>query len=857
MKRSDLLQLLEAGLAAGQPAYVRQAAQRYLLDWPGDLAVQLALARAYAAEGRAHTAVDMLTSLVAADPEAAAAHRLLADQQRVLIDPNAAALAEASAHVLDGLGQRGALPDWAMAARAAYLADHIGDWDTAQREAQLALRAAPTPGGGVPLVSLLAVSAVWHAGRLDLARPLVDGFHARWPEVVAFRLCLAESLMAAGDHTQAIGLLHDAASKDVGGQVVVRHWGKNHPYRALWDNAASPSLPGPLPAELMAMLGLNQLASTAHANGSKAGPGEAEELAAIQAKLDELAARLPSAQAVKHRLQHLKRKEASLEPPAPSMHYVFLSSRTRLTQVYGAAGFSRVDAALKRAAGLLLKQTSMKTAVLYVDDPASLSPFGLRPANPTNAWDIKVLAGKLAGRIKTGGGTLGALLIIGGPDIIPFHHLPNPTDDADADIPSDNPYATADDNYFVPEWPIGRLPTGAGTDPAPLLDQINRLGGSRPAANRSGYSDWLQRLQHWFQELYLRRARRRSFGYSANVWRNASAAVFHQIGDPKELLTCPPLDANALPLEGLAPSRLSYFNLHGIEDGAEWYGQRSFDDPGTLPEYPIALRPADVSNHGRAPVVVFSEACYGANVLGKQTEEALCLKFLASGSRVVVGSTKIAYGSVTTPLVGADLLGRCFWQNLTNGVPAGEALRRAKLQMAQEMHSRQGFLDGEDQKTLISFILYGDPLATAPEAGLAAKQKHTPLRLAKTPAATPTVCDKTVTAGAGRLAASEITPEMVSQIKSAVARYLPGMTDAHMQFAHTHSACLGTDHTCPTAQLSRSAGSAKAGAKTGPAGATTVVTLSKSIRSSSRLHPHYARLTLDANGAVVKVAVSR
>jgi tetratricopeptide (TPR) repeat protein len=853
MNRSDLLQLLEAGLAAGQPVYVRQAAQRYLLDWPGDLAVQLALARAYGAEGRAHTAVDVLTALVAADPEAAAALRQLADQQRVLNDQNAAALSDASAHVLDGLGRRGALPDWAMSARAAYLADHIGDWDTAQREAQLALRSAPTH----PLVSLLALAAVWHVGRLDLARPLVESYHARWPDVVAFRLCLAECLLAAGDHPRAIALLHDAAAKDVGGQVVIRHWGRNHPYRALWENAASPSLPGPLPAELMAMLGLNQLRTVADPAGGKTGPGAAEELAAIQAKLDELAARLPSAQAVKHRLQHLKRKEATAEAPAAAMHYVFLSSRTRLTQVYGAAGFVRVDAALRRAGGLVLKQTGMATSVLYVDDPATLSPFGLRPANPTNAWDIKVLIGKLAGRLKNTGSTLGAVLIVGGPDVIPFHHLPNPTDDADADIPSDNPYATADNNYFVPEWPIARLPTGAGADPAPLLDQINRLGGSRPAANRSGYSDWLQRLQHWLREQYLHRARQRSFGYSANVWRSASAAVYHQIGDPKELLTCPPLDANALPLEGLSPSRLSYFNLHGIEDGAEWYGQRSVDDPGSLPEYPIALRPADVSNHGRAPVVVFSEACYGANVIGKQTEEALCLKFLASGSRVVVGSTKIAYGSVTTPLVGADLLGRCFWQNLTNGVPAGEALRRAKLQMAQEMQSRQGFLDGEDQKTLISFILYGDPLATAPEAGLAAKQKYAPLRLAKTPAATPTVCDKTVTAGAGRLPAADITPEMVSQIKSAVARYLPGMSDAHMQFAQTHTACLGTDHTCPTAQLARS-DPAKAGAKNAnPATATTVVTLSKSIRSSSRLHPHYARLTLDASGAVIKVAVSR
>ncbi|MCC7359056.1 MAG: hypothetical protein IT317_06250 [Anaerolineales bacterium] len=855
MNRSDLLQLLEAGLAAGQPAFVRDTARRYLLDWPGDLAVQLALARALAAEGRAHSAVDLLSTLVAADPEAAAALRLLADQQRVLNQASEAAQTEAAAHIVDGQGRRGALPDWAMTARAAYLAGHVGDWDTAQREAQSALRSAPLS----PLVGLQAVAAVWHGGRLDLARPLVEGFFARWPDVVAFRLCLAECLMAAGDHARAMGLLHDAAAKDVGGQVAERHWGRSHPYRAVWDNAAAASLPGPLPVELMAMLGLNQLTTTAGAGGAKVAPGGAEELAAIQAKLDELAARLPSAQAVKHRLQHLKRKEAGLKEAAPNLHYVLLSSRTRLTQVYGAAGFNRVDTALRRAAGVVLRLTGMAAAVLYVDDPATLSPFGLRPANPTNAWDIKVLVGKLANRLTQSGGSLGAVLIVGGPEIIPFHLLPNPTDDADAEIPSDNPYATADDNYFVPEWPIGRLPTGAGADSAPLLEQISRLGGSRPVAGRSGYADWLARLGHWFRELYLSRARARSFGYSANVWRSASAAVYHQIGDPKDLLTCPPLDANGLPVQGLAPSRLSYFNLHGIEDGAEWYGQRSFDDPGSLPEYPIALRPADVANHGRAPVVVFSEACYGANVIGKATEDALCLKFLASGSRVVVGSTKIAYGSVTTPLVGADLLGRCFWQNLTNGVPAGEALRRAKLQMAQEMQSRQGFLDGEDQKTLISFVLYGDPLASAPEAGLTAKAKPPSLRLAKTPTPTPTVCDKTVSVSAGRLGAHEVTPEMVAQIKSAVARYLPGMADAHMQLAHTHTACLGTDHACPTADLARRSGgrSGKAGQPHSAVGPTTVVTLSKSIRASSRLHPHYARLTLDANGAVVKVAVSR
>ena len=62
------------------------------------------------------------------------------------------------------------------------------------------------------------------------------------------------------------------------------------------------------------------------------------------------------------------------------------------------------------------------------------------------------------------GQMIGALVIVGGPDIVPFHHLPNPTDDIDKDVPSDNPYATLDSNYFVPEWPVGRIPGEAGKD---------------------------------------------------------------------------------------------------------------------------------------------------------------------------------------------------------------------------------------------------------------------------------------------------------------------------------------------------------------------------------------------------------
>ncbi len=818
MKRADLLSLLEAALAAGQPRYAGQAARRYLADWPNDLGLRELAARASLAEGDRRAALDDLRAVVEADPEAFAAQRRLA-ALLAEVDVSAAALAFACAQVGDGQGAPApvVLPAWAKAVRAAYLAERVGDLETARRESWAGL-AADTPA---PLPSLVHLTTVWHAGQLALALPLAEGFAARWPKVVAFRLCLAECLFAANEAARAMALLHDAAAQDVSGQVARRHWGETHPYRALWEADLAAPLPGPVPAELIQALGLNRLPGTVAAKAAEAAPTptdpepvmSSEALAEIQAELAGVAERL--------------RLKTARGGPLQDW-YILLSSRTRLAQKFGSAGFSRVDQAMRQLAAA---QTVMRGTVVYVDEAASLQPFQLQPVDATKAWDIKLLLHQLAQALRAKGDGLGALLIVGGPDVVPFHHLPNPTEDPDADIPSDNPYATLDENYFVPEWPVGRLPAGAGRDPAPLVQALHhaaRQHGQRKGAAQRG---WL--AQFWQRLLALTRrpaapAAATSFGYSANIWRQASAAVYDVIGDRGGLVTCPPVDATRLPPEGLAPAHLSYFNLHGIEDGPEWYGQRSHDDPANLPEYPVALRPRDVVNGGRAPHVVFSEACYGANVFGKTVEDALCLRFLAAGTRVLVGSTKIAYGSVGEPLIGADLLGQCFWQNVNAGLPAGEALRLAKIQMAQDMHTRQGFLDGEDQKTLISFVLYGDPLA------LVADQSDSAARAAKRRALKFKAL-RPVTVPATPIE-SALTPETVAQIKSLVAQYLPEMRDAELRAARTRAL---------------PANAKRAGTR------ATTVTLAKTVRTKTSVHPHFARITLDDSGRIVKLSVSR
>jgi hypothetical protein len=314
------------------------------------------------------------------------------------------------------------------------------------------------------------------------------------------------------------------------------------------------------------------------------------------------------------------------------------------------------------------------------------------------------------------------------------------------------------------------------------------------------------------------------------------------------MVTSPPIQTGNYPGFN-SSSQYSYFNLHGLEDAPEWFGQREsrLDSTDGI-EFPIALSPNDIINSGRAPEIVFSEACYGANVIAKKTEDALCLKFLASGSRTVVGSTKISYGSINPPLIAADLLGRLFWEQLRKNTPVGEALRRAKIKLATEMHRRQGFLDGEDQKTLISFVLYGDPLFS-PSKEPSRRRRKSIQRQKITNVEVKTAC----ALGGPDLAATDAAQVPLDQVKSIMANYLPGMADAELTVHTQTCSCSGVDHSCPTAQL---------GSKTPEMiqtdhGDLMQVTFSKRISTEDHNHPRFARLTLNQNGKVIKLAVSR
>ncbi|MGA2111178.1 MAG: hypothetical protein ABSG98_03375 [Anaerolineales bacterium] len=551
-----------------------------------------------------------------------------------------------------------------------------------------------------------------------------------------------------------------------------------------------------------------------------------QELQQVRAELDRVAQRL-----------HMRKERGDEDRRRPSL--IVLSSLANLRSQYGPEGRTSIVRSLSALVRSRSVREGWSARAIYVDDAETLTPLGLASVKASNAAEVKRLVCELDAALARRGEMIGALLIVGGHDIIPFHRLPNPADDDDHDVPSDNPYATRDDNYYLPEWPVSRIPSPVGSDPQFLLKAIERMMDASPAKTPTA----LAQIAGWIGLIFRPTERRfhKSLGYTASIWRSSSLGAYRPIGQSDSMLTSPPIDADTLPVGDLSFPRCSYFNLHGLEEEAEWYGQRSPGSLASIVEFPTALRPDQVSNSGRAPAIVFSEACYGANILGKTADTALALKFLESGTRALVGSTKIAYGAAAPPLIGADLVALYYWQSLVRGLPSGEALRQAKLSFAEEMRRRQGYLDGEDQKTLISFIHLGDPLFALPEFCRPARAKAA-LRSASRRANPDLLTVKAL----DDAAQANLPPDLVRSLQEVLKESLPGMSDSRTRVFEPQIP-PGLNPDTLKGAAARSAGGLPA----------WVISLDKRFDGHGSGHAQFARVSLDAAGHLIKLVVSR
>jgi hypothetical protein len=588
--------------------------------------------------------------------------------------------------------------------------------------------------------------------------------------------------------------------------------------------------------------------------------------------------------------------------------YVILTSKEKLVEQFGVNSTKQIEAAMQELIKSIEINKRWKGLILYADQgtclPEQFSTFKFSQAKSTDPWSIKLALVDLDSTLKKHGMMIGSVLIVGGSDIVPFHHLPNPTDDSDEDVPSDNPYGTRDQNYFLPEWPVGRLPGGIGDSERRTRFIVQTLKIYADRHTRATVATTNQPvLVHWVKSLsnlvlgaipawIYPRIKPQAFGYSAAAWKKASFQVFKTIGPSKMVSISPPTQSkantdsevmsgakgetkkspsmrgklNPLLKKSLNNIRIpevafGYYNLHGVADAMDWYGQgenapKGPVNPSDDQNYPVALRPQDISPNGKAVhQVVFSEACYGADHVNKSDVDSISFKFLLSGCQAFVGSTCTSYGSIDHSLEAADLLAQGFWTGIQRGLTAGEALRRSKVSLARDVNLRQGYLGGEDQKTLISFILYGDPLAQPVKTTQYPKAMT---RTIKPPQTVKTTCEH----GEDCTEPVVISAETFRYVRNLVAQYLPGMRDASLKIKKEKMVCETACKRCQNAQMggiSAKAMSPRLESKPSeqPTPKHQVVILSKQISGNDHVHRQIARLTLDEKGQMVKLVVSR
>lgn len=782
-----------------------------------------------------------------------------------------------------------------------------------------------------PAHPLIAITHLRILGNSDTSQDLryttVKNYSQRWPDNLEIMLRLADWSMERSESDQAVALLHQSVSRDVTGQVIRRVWGDDHPFRTMWPENLELKMNVMIPAVVAAVLGWNRLTSgttlevelsnlttdttstspltSVQEKGSSTGkiqspqeqkafsepvdikkdlaqnanrsaideiwndkpieikpdiqPKEVKnEIRAVEREIEKLAA--------KYKVSGLTRQDGRFPV------YVVLSLRGMLQSVYGTEQAGEIEKEMLNLAAAVRTRLGWDALVCFVDDLTWAKTNGTKPVRPEDPWAIKMALSDLDNSLAKRGERIGALLIVGGAEIVPYHLLPNPVEDQDRDIPSDNPYATLDRNYFVPEWPVGRLPGGAGNDPGLILKslrkfQLEHRSKKSNCSIKQQFSNWFDR---GFKNLFS--LERESFGYTAEIWLEAARSVFRPIGNPGWLCVSPP---SGMPQQNDKPSKenlaltgvpalggqLGYFNLHGLIDSNEWYGHRNSALNKNYPDYPVALRPDQIQSStgkGSAPRIVFSEACYGLNIQNRTLDEAISLKMLDAGTLAIAGSTSMAYGSIDArPMMAADLLGYTFWRFLISGLTAGEALRQAKLFLVGEMKRRQGYLDGEDQKTLISFILFGDPMADlvrcerSPSSVRHSLKNLTDVKTVEKP-------DQSAESG-------PIPPQLMDSIREVVAKYLPGMTDARLAYIRDAgtmdcaSDCLSTVTPKKKKTHSSKSNSRDSESPTRQSGDSfrSFVTLSKKFVRQGEIHPEIARLTLDEKGKLVKLVVSR
>lgn len=877
--RDLVLDLLNASVKTNNYQYTEQLSHQWLSIYPGDIEVSNKLALSKLASGNHTEAIDIAHRLFIKDPinldilsTLVRIKNKLGDQYKDIFS------CETAEYILNSkTAASDSFAGWPSILKTAYSLFN----ENKISKSEVLLHQVMSIKPNYVLTALLHLFITHKRGDLPATLKLSELYHRRWPECLQISLINADAKISSGEDSSGMQLMHECVMKDISAASAKRLWKSNFNYLPMWPDVLEIPLETSIPYDISAQFGWTSLTDgiinktvgvlkgqkTVEITSTQSTPdisGEIQQPAHYNdfvnrsyinddvnsqrtgdnneqnpeklIEIDEIFTRLTN----KLHRPDLQKSEGRFPV------YVILSSKGGLSKKYGSHTADVIDKEMTKLGDYIKKENGWGAIVFFPDDKDCMLKLGLPVIDQIDPWKIKLSLVDLDKSLSKKGSMIGAVLIIGGNEVIPFHQLPNPTDDLDNFVLSDNPYASLDNNYFVPDWLIGRLPGDNLSDAGLLLSQLRKVISTYATSQPEEPSIYgrvtflIQNLIRFFSLFKNIKSKKvlSNFGYSASVWRRASIAAFSPAGNSNLLKISPPYNHETITVDKISEAPISYFNLHGLEDSPNWYGQRDVLDPVSGPDYPIALTPPSINNSSIKSRIVFSEACYGAFVNNKNDDNSVALKFLATGVNCLIGSTCVAYGSISTPLIGADLLANYFLKFVQNGISTGEAFLKAKVEFVHEMKRRQNFLDGEDQKTLLSFVLYGDPLYK-PNRN---KQKTKHFIRTQDDEQISLITDSQDENGNNN--GFVIDEKILQDAKVIVDSYLPGLSGGKLTYTKQ---LVGNIYSKNTDKNSRVFDSQK----------PHKVTITKQIQQDKRTHNHYARVTFNSEGKMTKLAISR
>lgn len=361
------------------------------------------------------------------------------------------------------------------------------------------------------------------------------------------------------------------------------------------------------------------------------------------------------------------------------MHLV-VTSRARIVAAYGAGAFDRLGTALLSYSNALGGRIPHE--LLTVNDAASAQLVNIAPVAATDASSI---ASSIRAARQAAAHPVTSVLLVGGPDAIPFFILPSPVpNDDDTRVPSDNPYgcATGDDaTYATPDIPVGRAVGSQDGGIDSLLAHLaamTALHHSAPA--QSG-----------------------ALALGCSIWQPFTTAVLQAMDPAGFSVASPSYRLNSSTTMEIQ-RRLLYFNLHGQDTGSDWWG-------ADTERYYDCVSPADLGAANLHGAVIFAANCFGAAIEGRSASASCGLSAVRAGVQAFIGSTCTSFGSgdssKTVP-VYSDRLAQLFFQTYDGAGPAGDALVAARIAYVRE-NLIGGYLNAWEHKTALQFIFLGDP----------------------------------------------------------------------------------------------------------------------------------------------------